>query len=718
MTLKANLIEESYSVVLDPKSRGETRTLCAIDITIPKKPVRRKIFGLDKKKPDQKWERLPMPETFYWDKPEEEYTDEEIEWVEEDFERRLSGIWFMNNGKPTYITGTHYYYLQWCQIDVGYPDFRERDMEFFYFWEACVLDDKCLGMIMVKHRREGATFKGAAMILEHITRNFRANGGMLSKTGADAKEFFYKLVQMFRALPKFYQPMISGTDNPKTVLEFDKPGERITKTTRRVQKSEALKSKIEWKNTAENSFDSYKLARFVCDEGGKWEEADVTQNWRKVRPTLSSRDLGKAFFPSTVNEMTKKGGKNFKKIWDQSDPNDRTGNDRTRSGLYRYFKPAYDGLEYETLIFIDEYGRSVIDTPKKPVRSINGDWLDIGAKEFLDNEREALRNDTEAYSEFVRQYPHTPEEAFRVEVGNCSFDPERLYQQREWNDEYAGKLITRGNFTWVGGEFGGDVEFVPSRLGRWSIAWVPEKEQQNARILKNGRVFPGNMDNTVSGADPYDHSTTTDGRKSDGASYTFRLYNPVTPGTYMFSSEYIHRPPTVFEFYEDMLKQSIFYGCQILCENNRIGLINWFTEKGFENYLMKRPEVTHTSSSKAQRTLGIPTSGEAVRDSLIGTIEAYVVECCGYNYETGEGGTVYFNKLVDDWLVFDANDWQKYDATVASGLTLLAARKIIKKPETQNLGMQMVRRYNNSGSRSVQINDPGKRGNAPVRIKD
>jgi hypothetical protein len=716
--LEEKLIEyNNYSVVLDPKSKGEVITLCDVDITIPKKPVKRKILSASTKKVDQKWVRQEMPETFYWEKPEEEYTEEEMAFIEEDFERRLNGTWIMIEGKPTYITGTHYYYIQWCQIDVGYPDYRERDREFFIFWEACVVDNNCLGMIMVKHRREGATFKGAAIVLERITRNFRANGGLLSKTGADAKEFFYKLVQMFRSLPKFYQPMISGTDNPKTVLEFDKPGERITKTTQRVQKSDALKSKVEWKNTAENSFDSYKLDTFVCDEGGKWEEADVTQNWRKVRPTLSNRRLGKAFFPSTVNEMTKKGGKAYKKIWDQSDTNDRTANDRTRSGLYRYFKPAYDGLEYENLVFIDEYGRSIIETPKKPIRSISGEMISIGAKQFLENEREALRDDTHAYAEFVRQFPFTPEEAFRVEVGNCSFDPELLYQQREWNDLYAGKLITRGNFAWVN-EFGGDVKFVPSRLGRWSIAWLPDEEFQNAKVYRLGRMYPGNMDQIVSGADPYDHSTTTDGRKSDGASYTFRMYNPAQPDhTYLFTSEYINRPPTVFEFYEDMLKQSIFYGCQLLCENNRIGLINWFTEKGFENYLMKRPEVTHTSSSKSQKTLGIPTSGEAVRDSLVSGTEAYVYECCGYNHETGVGGTVYFNKLVDDWLVFDANDWQKYDATVAAGLTLLASRKAIKKPEQINLGMQLVRRYNNSGGRSVAVN-PNEKQSFPVRIKN
>ena len=39
----------------------------------------------------------------------------------------------MNNGVPTYITGSQYMYLQWASIDVGYADFREANRIFFIF---------------------------------------------------------------------------------------------------------------------------------------------------------------------------------------------------------------------------------------------------------------------------------------------------------------------------------------------------------------------------------------------------------------------------------------------------------------------------------------------------------------------------------------------------------------------------------------------------------
>jgi hypothetical protein len=581
-------------------SVGQIHRVGEIDVIIPKKPTRRQIINNHKVKKNQKWERFKLPESFNWNDGDDDYDEEVLKFISEDFERRMNGVWLMINGEPTWITGTHYYYLQWCKIDIGYPDYRDRDRRFFYHWEACVVDDKSFGMLMVKHRREGATYKGAAMILEVMTRSFNATGGIMSKTGADAKEFFHKTVKMFRSLPKFYQPIIAGTDNPKSMIEFDKPGERITKRSKKVKRSEALESKIEWKNTAENSFDSYKLKIIVPDEGGKWDEVDVRQNWRVMRPTLTEgrKITGKAFYPSTVNEMSRKGGTNFKDMFDNSDPNDRNLNNQTKTGLYRYFTPAYDGMEG----FIDIYGQSVIETPDKPVLGIDGEMITIGAKEYLENERAALQNDPEALAEFKRQFPFNIDEAFMVEVRDCSFNVEFLYSQYDWNSIHAPKLITRGDFVWTNG-FGSDVKFIPTKSGKWQVAWVPEVQDQNKKSWRNGMTYPGNMDTLRSGVDPYDHDKTTDGKK-------FRMYSPTyEEESNMFVCQYIHRPPTAYIMYEDMLKQSLFYGCQLLAENNKIGIVNWFTEKGYRSYLMNRPEFTNTKSSVIQLVGFILTKG-------------------------------------------------------------------------------------------------------------
>lgn len=57
-----------------------------------------------------------MPKPF-----KERYT----EFIRKEFDRRRNGVWFMNNGEPTYITGHHYMFLQWSKIDIGYPSYLE-----------------------------------------------------------------------------------------------------------------------------------------------------------------------------------------------------------------------------------------------------------------------------------------------------------------------------------------------------------------------------------------------------------------------------------------------------------------------------------------------------------------------------------------------------------------------------------------------------------------
>ena len=95
---------------------------------------------------------------FHWREYPEDFKEKWFEYIDEEFKRREEGFWFYNQGKPTYLTGTHYMYLQWSKIDVGPPDFREANRLFFIFWEACKADTRCYGMCYLKNRRSGFSF--------------------------------------------------------------------------------------------------------------------------------------------------------------------------------------------------------------------------------------------------------------------------------------------------------------------------------------------------------------------------------------------------------------------------------------------------------------------------------------------------------------------------------------------------------------------------------
>ena len=132
---------------------------------------------------EQYWERIPMP-TWYDAvlKEEEQYNkrkkDSDEDFYDENYEnykrqewqRRLSGFWFMNKGEPVYLVGAHYLYMQHIQIDIGYPKYRIPDLEYFYFLQYVIQDPNCLGMLEITKRRFGKTFRGGVFVLDYPTR--------------------------------------------------------------------------------------------------------------------------------------------------------------------------------------------------------------------------------------------------------------------------------------------------------------------------------------------------------------------------------------------------------------------------------------------------------------------------------------------------------------------------------------------------------------------
>jgi len=129
-----------------------------------------------------------------WNTRSNDFKSKYIDYIEGEFDKRANGHWFINKGVPTYITGSHYMYLQWTKIDVGLPEFRESNRIFYIFWEACKADNRCYGICYLKNRRSGFSFMSGSECsnIGTITRDARL--GILSKTGADAKKLFTEKV--------------------------------------------------------------------------------------------------------------------------------------------------------------------------------------------------------------------------------------------------------------------------------------------------------------------------------------------------------------------------------------------------------------------------------------------------------------------------------------------------------------------------------------------
>jgi hypothetical protein len=176
---------------------GEIIEIQNLVIALPKPP--KEISNQDNKwvKFDQPKELEKLKSIFDWRKYPEEQKEQWYDYIDEEFKRREQGFWFMNNGKPTWITGTHYMYLQWSKIDVGAPDFREANRLFYIFWEACKADKRSYGICYLKNRRSGFSFMSSSETVNLATLASDSRFGILSKTGADAKKcLLIKLSQL------------------------------------------------------------------------------------------------------------------------------------------------------------------------------------------------------------------------------------------------------------------------------------------------------------------------------------------------------------------------------------------------------------------------------------------------------------------------------------------------------------------------------------------
>jgi len=310
---------------------------------------------------EQYWRKQELPE--YFDRVEFDkegnlmLTPEQEAYAREEVRRCKQGFRFLNNGVVTYITGKNYFYLQWWKLeDDIYADYRDTDRRYFLFlnhWENVLW---CLGIFRGKKRREGASSQATSNLIYECIFFKNSNCGLISKTRDDSKDTFTDMAAFgYQQLPVFLKPRQLNRENSVTELVFAAKIEKGKNT------GKGQRSKINYRAPVENAYDRGRMTRVLGDEGGKWPvDVKFSKFIAKVTKTMvkGAKRVGFAECPSTVNEMTKGGGAEFKKFWDGANQFS-SGFKKTPNRFVTYFTPAYDNYEG----FIDKFGMSVIDAP-------------------------------------------------------------------------------------------------------------------------------------------------------------------------------------------------------------------------------------------------------------------------------------------------------------------------------------------------------------------
>lgn len=658
------------AVKICPKgTEGEIINLGGLRIQLPEVPVdKSEILFSDLPKSEQYWRRQPPPKGLSRDNAEafDEY-------IIEEYRRRREGVWFMNNGKPVYLTGAFYFTLQWCKMkdNNGYMEFREAQLRLSYHTKACEIDSRALGQVFFKGRRTGFTYEKIFFLLDRSTSNKNWRVGITSKTEGDAKEAFEKYVYALRQLPFFFQPVVKGKIDNTRRIEFAKPSNN-TKEAKKKGEDDIdlyLNSLVDYKATSEGSYDSTKLNDYLSDEFLKWSPSNYLSHYKQVSPTMDENGVivGKYWAGSTMGARGK-GGEHVDYFLEKSNPKERSEiSQRTETGLYSYFLPAHKNSRLHT----DKYGvcHEKIDGF---IINTEGSQIKHGSiKYFQERLEKAKRSGEVTLSEELRNHPMQIEDLLRAAESKNSFNKKKIYEQRRINASFPIAPYVRGNFRWEDGIRYGKVVFSPNENGRWVVMWHPPEEDRN-RYEFRGTVRCPTRHFCKMGIDPYESSVTMQ-KGSDGAGTVIlqsHYNNPELRNSIV--CHYLSRPKKIYDFFEDMLMTAVYYGASILAENNKNAFNEWMTKELWGGYLMQDPLEEDVHKLKKGKK-GINMTSSKNREALIQVTEAYIEDEVG-QLENREG-CMYVKEILNDWENFDPENWTPYDSTISAGLAILATKK-------------------------------------------
>jgi hypothetical protein len=678
---------------------GEIIEIYHTKITLPNQPPIEEIEDWGVSKEEQYWRRKPLPKIFKVLERDEDgnvvLTNEQEKFCNRELERIKKGFWFFLNGVATYITGRHYYYLQyWTLENRKHPEYRDTSRRYYLYLEHWYNIYWCRGIIRGKSRRSGASSESSSNTTCHVTTTKNARGGHVSKTSADARKMFiYRMQFGFRHLPFFLQPTLANDKDSKSELVFNVPLAKTKKTKKAqlIDEVEGLNSILDYQPTATNSYDSERLTWAFIDEGGKFPtDVPFSQFVSIILETLTegAERTGFGEFPSTVNELTKKGGAEFKKVWDDADwiKDDididevdevlDMDNEATANTLVRYYCPAYDGLAG----FIGKYGESIIEPPteeqKKYLIEKYGEkkydgQLKFGAKAYLEKRRSKLKG--AALEEEIRKYSFNEVEMFMAANTDCVFNMHNISRREEYLKEH--KIYKRSVIFYR--DMDQKVKWrdvtANEKNFHWKITYFPPAGQDN-KSKRDGRiVMPDRVEDGCITVDSY--SNSQGGRKygSKASAWIGRKFDVNDPHNTGKAIGHLYgRPQVKDELHSQVMLASEFYGYLTWYEHTADDYEGYFRERGKIGYLGKYPIslIDPTKREKAERHRGTPITPFSLTKQLDNGI-AYFEDHCDL---------IDFEEVLTTAKVFDPYDRTAYDVIVSFLMLISCLMEPTPKP--------------------------------------
>lgn len=676
-----------------------------------------------KKAEDQVWERDLSYLQWKWTEkriekgvereeliPEHKWEPEQKKWYEEEIYRLHYGAWILINGEPVYFNKYAHFFHQWFVlrgtpppgVKEIRPTFKMAALEYFRFFELCENDRFCLGDIGIKGRRFGLSSMSASIKLLIGLLETDTISGIISKTGTDAQEMYFMIKHGIQKLPLFLSPQIGDVNDSEI---FIGKKQRVTKDSPFLSGDNGKNNRINYRDTSETAYDGGAIRHITIDEAAKYVKINVKTFFNKVSETLviGATIVGKLSLFSTVDEGDK-GGDNFREIWDNSDHIDgkKDPYGRTKTKLKRFFLPAYHGF----LGYIGKYGESIIENPTPQ----QVEWLkkfeyynpvskrmekcpdpNIGAKQWLQVNRDMLAGDPESLATEIRKNPFNWKEVFRGANNSCLFIMDDVLDQIERIETLLEGTNKKENGRRMTFKIGPNGDRIPvdDPAGMWYI--VELIENSNRSVMKGNTKCPDNVAYGAAGLDTYSNARNTVDKGSDACLLIFSRFNALNPeSSYRPVAMFLGRPDKKIDFHLQIRYGLEYYGVKMLGERSPTDWIDYFMqqnlaspedEKNVYGYLMG------TKRADDSFVYGIPNQQSK------NTMEHHLTLM--KEYALNNMRKIPFLRMLKDMLKFNLENRTDYDACMAFGYALMALSETVKqdnKPRATGLSILPVNR--------------------------
>lgn len=670
------------------KERSGYVELDRYKIPLPKMPPLETMenFGLPIE--EQKFKYTVIPASL---KRRKSVTAEE-EFITNEYHKIHNGVWVIIKNQPVYLSGAYYFFLNYWTTNQGEkPGFRKIQCDLFLFWEMVIRDPRSYGILLVKPRRIGGTEITIEWLYVDVIRYRNMVCGMQSKNEDSVFKNYRRILNAHKNMVWFMKPINQGSSGNREGLFLRYPEEQQTKKKLREQSEHGEKdpdftepeinSDLTYQPSVATAYDGERLDRYILNEFGKCEKMSVIDCWDKVKPCLHLDNgliiSGKAVCESTIEEINDDQIEELIDMWHDSDIDKRDENGRTISGLYSLFISALDAAQE------DEWG-----FPKKEETLL-----------FLQKQFEALskQGKTKELAKLKRKTPLVIEDALTPSGDQCAFNKDNLIEalsEIDFPEKGKENPTIRGNLMWENGIFDSRVVFEPNPEGRWEFSMLagPDRYLDNAVEWFGGYRVPMNLNKIRIGVDPYDHKETVDSRKSKGGAVGGMMYDEIKDGakftlesgsprpidlgkdweSYQPIFTYYYRQADPSDFFEDMLMSAVYCGAYVLFENNKQSIRKHFTDRGYEKFLMPRPEVTLSDAQRkslAEHGDGAPASENTIA-SYYNALDTYI---------SRNAKSIKHRELIVDLMAMNRKNHGKHDLGVAFGWLLIALNDRIYK---------------------------------------